>query len=368
MKQQTRIGLIGCGNIADRYLNTIKDVADLQVVGAVDLDQERAKGFAEEHHVPFVATAEELLADPDVDLILNLTIHHAHFAITKAALESGKHVFSEKPLTMDPEEAHELVRIASENGVRLGCAPVTFLGEAQQTFANQVRDGLLGNIRVVYAEVNHGRIESWHPAPAAFYDVGPIWDVAPYPLALITSILGPVRSVHAHGSIVLPERVTQDGESFTLHTPDFVIAVLTLASGATVRLTANFYVAIMTPSQQHVEFHGVKGSGVLSSWFGFDAKVKAGEFGQELEEVPLAYPEAYPGGVEWSRGLQDMAAAIRENRPHRCSGEHAAHVTEVLHAINRSVEADGAVQAIDSDFPIPSPWEPLMAQEALSSL
>ena len=359
MNQPTRIGLIGCGNIAGQYLNTIQGVADLQIVGAVDLDQERAKAFAEEHQVPFVATAEELFSDPEVDLILNLTIHHAHFAITKAALEAGKHVFSEKPLTMNPEEAHELVRIAAENGVRLGCAPVTFLGEAQQTFAQQVREGALGDIRLVYAEVNHGRIESWHPAPAAFYEVGPIWDVAPYPLALVTSILGPIRSVCAHGAIVMPERETQDGEAFTLQTPDVVIAILSLASGATVRLTANFYVGNMTPSQQNIEFHGVKGSGVLSSWFGFDADVKAGDFGEALVEVPLAYPEAYTDGIEWSRGLQDMAAAIREDRPHRCSGEHAAHVTEVLFAINRSVDRNGEEQQIDSEFPLPLPWEPI---------
>jgi len=359
MTDVIRIGLIGCGNIAGSYLKTLKGVAGLEMAGVVDLNTERAASFAAEHGIPFVERQEDLLADPSIDLILNLTIHHAHFDVTKAALETGKHVFSEKPLAIDPAEAHELVRIAEKHGVRLGCAPVTFLGEAQQTLARQVQDGSLGDVRVVYAEVNHGRIESWHPAPAPFYDVGPIWDVAPYPVTLITSILGPVRSVSAWGTIVHPDRVTQSGESFTLTTPDFVVAMLELESGATVRLTANFFVAGMTPSQQHVEFHGLNGSCLIESWFHFSSRVRAGAFGEHMQDVPSEYPEPYDGSVEWSRGLQDMADAIRNNRPHRCSGAHAAHVTDVLHAINRSVEEDGAPQMIGSGFSLPLPWEPL---------
>ncbi len=360
MNDTIRIGLIGCGNIAGRYLDTLKEVEGLEMAAVFDLDTEKAAAFAKTYSLPWIASIQELLDDDSIDLILNLTIHHAHFEVTRTALEAGKHVFSEKPLAMTPEEAHELVRIADEHGVRLGCAPVTFLGEAQQTLAKEVQSGKLGDIRVVYAEVNHGRIESWHPAPEPFYQVGPIWDVAPYPVTFITSILGPVRSARAWGKMVHPHRTTKDGDSFTLETPDFVMAMLELETGTTVRLTANFYVAAMTPSQQNVEFHGLKGSSLIESWFNFQSPVRSADFGNTMEEVPLAFPSAFAGTVEWSRGLQDMADAIRQNRPHRCSGAHAAHVTEVLHAIHQSIEADGAVQLISSGFPLPSPWKPLV--------
>jgi len=360
MQDTVRMGLIGCGNIAGHYMNCLKGAEGIEVIGVVDLNTEVAKAFAEEHGLKCFASAEELLADPSLDLVINLTIHHAHFPVTKAALEAGKHVFSEKPLTTDPDQAHELVRIARENGVRLGCAPVTYLGEAQQTCAQLVRNGSLGEIRVVYAEVNHDRIENWHPFPSAFYEVGPVWDVGPYAVAFVTSILGPVRTVQAFGKVVHARRARKDGTSFSVESPEFVVAMLELACGTTVRLTTNFYVGAMTPSQQNVEFHGLKGSCIIDSWFGFNARVRAAEFGEPLQDVPSAFPKACEGGIEWSRGLRDMADAIRNDRPHRCSGEHAAHVTDVLCAINRSVEKEGLIQHLTSDFPLPQPWEPLM--------
>lgn len=358
MTDTIRIGVIGCGNIAGRYMETLKGVPGLEVAGVVDLDTDRARDFAREHGVPFTASREELLADPAIDIIANLTIHYAHYEVTKAALEAGKHVFSEKPLTLDPGEARELVDLAKARNLRLSCAPVTFLGEAQQTLANRVRGGDLGTVRVVYAEVNHGRIETWHPNPAPFYEVGPVLDVGVYPVALVTSILGPVRSVSAWGKIIYPERRTAAGEPFKVKAPDFTTAMLEFECGALMRLTANFYVLKMTPNPTSVEFHGDTGSALVESWFAFNSTVKAAAFSEPLEAVPLDYPQAYEG-VEWSRGLQDLADAIRNNRPHRASAEHAAHVVEILKAINTSVQNRGAPMAVSSSFPLPEPWQPL---------
>src|SRR6185295_17646095 len=137
------------------------------------------------------------------DIVINLTVHHAHYQVTKRALEAGKHVYSEKPLALTSSEARELVTLAASRGLRLGCSPSTFLGEAQQTAATVIRSGRLGPVRAVYAEVNWGRIETWHPAPAPFYDVGVLVDVGVYPLTLLTAFLGPARRVQASGGLLL---------------------------------------------------------------------------------------------------------------------------------------------------------------------
>src|SRR5207247_985085 len=149
--------------------------------------------------------------DPDVDIVVNLTIQHAHYEITKQSLQAGRHVYSEKPLALRSGEARELLALARVRGRRLGCSPATFLGEAQQTAATIVRSGRLGRVRAVSADVNHGRIERWHPAPVPFYDVGVLVDVGVYPLTLVTTMLGPARSVRAWGWDLLPDRVTLDG-------------------------------------------------------------------------------------------------------------------------------------------------------------
>jgi predicted dehydrogenase len=147
---------------------------------------------------------EAILADEEVDLVINLTIHSAHVEVITTCLHVGKHVYSEKPMTLTSEEAWKLVALAEEKGCRLGSAPITILGEGQQTAWKVIRDGLLGTVRAAYAEVNWGRIESWHPTPGPFYEVGLLFDVAVYPLTLLTTIFGPARSVTAFGKVLYP--------------------------------------------------------------------------------------------------------------------------------------------------------------------
>ena len=187
--KKTRVAIIGCGNIAGPYSNDIKKQPSLEIAGFSDIDQARAQKFATEHGGKTYASLEEALNDPSVDVIVNLTIFQAHYEVVKAALNAGKHAYSEKPLALKTAEALELVQIAKSKNLKLGCAPITFMGEAQQTAMKLIRDGKIGTPRVVYAEVNHGRIESWHPNPAAFYEVGPNLDVGVYPFALTTRCL-----------------------------------------------------------------------------------------------------------------------------------------------------------------------------------
>lgn len=350
-----RIAIIGCGNISAGYAETLKGHAHLKLLGAADLDPKRAADFCAKFGGRVYGSLDEILADPAVDAVVNLTIHHAHAEVVRRCLEAGKHVHTEKPLALTYGEASALVELAKEKNLVLSSSPITFLGEAQQTAWKYIRDGKIGDVRLVFAEVNWGRIESWHPNPVPFYEVGVVFDVGIYPLTLLTAFLGPIRRVQATGRILKKERVTQGGEAFALDYPDYVCANLEFASGAMARLTSDFYVAGNNSKQTGVEFHGDAGSLVLGHWFMFDSTVEAAAFGEPLQPVPLVRP-GYKGGAEWARCIVEMAEAIAEGRRPRATGEHAAHVIEVICAINSSMKEERPVE-VRSDFPPPEPMD-----------
>lgn len=345
------LGIVGTGNIAGGYAADIATHPGIRLVSATDLDPARAAAFAEQYGCGVAPTFEALLADPAVDIVVNLTIHHAHFEVTKRALEAGKHVYSEKPMALKHPEAAALADLARARGVRLGCSPSTFLGEAQQTAAAVVHGGRLGTVRAIYAEVNWGRIETWHPAPAPFYDVGVTVDVGLYPLTLITSMLGPARTVRASGWQLMPDRTTLDGSSFRIGSPDLEVALIELASGAVVRLTTSFYVGRPTKQRASIEFHGDDASLYLESFERFDGAVQVGPFGGEFEDVPFVRPP-YPG-TAWARGVAEMAEAIVEGRPHRASAEMASHIVEILDGVAASRSDGGEVVPMSSTFEPP---------------
>jgi predicted dehydrogenase len=286
--------------------------------------------------------------------VVNVTSHAAHKEVVTRCLKGGRHVFSEKPLAMTYEEARELVELSDRQGTRLGCAPSTFLGEAQQTAMKWLRDGRLGRVRVIYCDANWGRIESWHPNPIPFFAVGPLFDVGLYPLTLATAVFGPAQSVTAYGSVVMPDRQTIDGTPYEVQTPDFVVAVVELPEGVVVRLTVNFYVGNHS-KQGGMEFHGDRASLFLGSWQDFDTPVQVSAYNDSYKPVDYV-KEPFPG-TEWGRGLADLVDAISEDRPHRASGPHAAHVVEILCAIDDSIRRGGRVE-LSSTFtpPEPMPW------------
>ena len=350
------IGIVGTGNIAGGYARDALTHPEIQLVAATDLDPVRATAFAAEHGCRAHTTLDGLLADPDVDIVVNLTVHHAHVEVTTRALEAGRHVYSEKPLALQPSEARALVELARSRGLRLGCSPSTFLGEAQQTATALVRSGRLGTVRAIYAEVDWGRIESWHPAPAPFYDVGALVDVGVYPLTLATTMLGPARSVRAWGWDLKPDRVTIDGTPFRIGGPDLVVAAVELDSGPVLRLTTSFYVGPPARRRGGMEFHGDDASLSISSFQEFDALVEVGPYGGSFEPVELVRPGFR--GTAWARGVAEMAGAIADGRPHRASAEQAAHVVDILDAATTSMADDGRPVAVGSTFTPPAlmPW------------
>ncbi len=205
-----RAAILGCGNIAGPYAKDLAKAPQIELLGVADLDTTRAEALAAEHGITAYASPAALLADDRVELVVNLTIHHAHYAVTKACLEAGKHVHSEKPLALTTAEAEALVQLAAEKGLRLGCSPFTWMGEAQQTAWKLIREGQLGTVRVAYAEVNWGRIEAWHPNPGPFYQVGALFDVGVYPLTIMTTIFGPARRVWSYGTLLHPAACDQN--------------------------------------------------------------------------------------------------------------------------------------------------------------
>jgi predicted dehydrogenase len=350
-----RVALVGCGNIAGRYAETIVAADGLELVAATDALPARAEELVTRHGGTAYGSLDELLADPSVDTVVNLTGAVAHVAVTRAALEAGKHVHSEKPLALRHDEARALVELADDRGLGLSSSPATLLGEAQQTMWKLVRDGAIGPVRVAYAEANWGPIESWHPDPTTIHAAGAMADVGVYPIAILTAMFGPARSATAYGTTLVPDRVDLRGTPFSIETPDFIVALLELESGVVARVTASFYVG--SRLQSGLELHGDDGAVHLPDWGDFSSPLRLSRTGKadDYEDVPLLRP-GYQGN-DWSRAVVDLSVAVEEGRRPRASGEHAAHVVEVLDAIDASRRQGGPV-AVTSTFtrPEPFPW------------
>jgi len=354
MASPIRAVIVGCGNIATRYAQQAKSYPDaVDLVGFFDLDADRARKFAEDHGGKAYDSLDAVLADDAVDLVVNLTIHHVHFETTTKMLEAGKHVYSEKPLALKASEALAMVELAEKKGLTLAGAPMNFLGDAQQKTWEIIRDGKIGKPRLVYAEVNHGRIETWHPNPEPFYNVGPLWDVGVYPLTLATTFFGPVtRVVSAVQTTVFPNRVTQEGRAFTVPAPELTIAVLEIGE-VVVRLTTNFFVHKSNTHQKgNFEIHGEQGSVILSDFQNNDAVVDVADFGEEMATEP--WPDDTPSPQQFGRGLNDVCKALQEGRRPRVTGKQAAHVVHVLDTI-AAVAQSHQPTAVDSTF---EPVEP----------
>jgi predicted dehydrogenase len=337
-----RFALVGCGNIAPRYAQSILDSDGIELAGATDVEHERAVALVDRFGGTAHASLDELLADPEVDAVVNLTPAAFHADITRAALLQGKHVHTEKPLALRHEDARGLVELARARGVRLSCSPATLLGDAQQTLWKLVREAAVGRVRVAYAEANWGRIESWHPSPSTLHSVGAMVDVGIYPLTILTAMFGPARRVDAYATTVMPDR-----GAFRLETPDLVVAAVELESGVVARVTASFYVG--PGKQRGIELHGDDGMLYLASWAEFDSRLERADSEGGYEPVELVR-EPYRG-IDWGRALVDLAESVRDAREPRAGGEHAAHVVEILDAI-----AQGGGE-IRSEFEPPAPME-----------
>ncbi len=354
------VGMVGVGCISGIYLKNLHEVFhELRLVAVCDLIRERAEKAQKEYGIPkLYDTMEELFADPEIDIVLNLTRPYQHYEVSKAALLAGKHVYSEKPLGADLAEGEELVALAKEKGLMIGGAPDTFMGAGIQSCRKLIDEGLIGEViggRCVMA--SHG-VESWHPDPDFYYQRGggPLFDMGPYYITALTNLLGGIKSVYGYNRTSYPTRlITAEphvGEIIEVNTPTHIESFLTFDSGATVSLLTSF--DIYNTKQTNIEIYGTKGTLYVPdpNWFGGTITFFNGET-KIAEEHPLAFDYA-----ENSRclGLADMAKAIEGGRVPRTSSKQTFHVLEVMASIMKSAEL-GAPVSLCSHFEREAPMD-----------
>lgn len=333
--EKTRIGFMGLGAISGIYLENITNrFPDMEVYAVCDLIPERAISVQEKYGVPRrYDTMHQLLADPNVDIVLNLTRPNEHYAVTKAALLAGKPVYSEKPLAATLAEGRELVALAKEKGLALGGAPDTFLGAGLQTCKKLIDDGYIGRpVAAAARMLCHGH-ENWHPDPAFYYQNGggPMMDMGPYYLTALTNLLGSVTEVTSVAQKSFDRRVITSqphrGEVIEVEVPTHVSGILRFASGAVGTITTSF--DVYYPSQASLEIFGTEGTLFLPdpNCFGGPVKLLKPTDG-EVREIPLCFDYR-----ENSRalGLNGMAKALREGRvDFACDCTRTLHVLELL--------------------------------------
>ncbi len=361
MTTPVKVGVIGCGNISGIYLKngTRQDAPfdRLDVVACADLDMARAQAKAAEYGIPNAVPVADLLADPDIEIVINLTTPNAHADIARAALEAGKSVYNEKPLTIRREDGRALLALAAQKGLLIGGAPDTFLGAGLQTCRKLIDDGLIGKpVSAVAFMVCHGH-EGWHPDPEFYYKVGggPMFDMGPYYLTALVSLIGPVRRVAGMTQITFPERLITSqpkaGTKITVDVPTHVTGLLEFADGAIGTIITSF--DVWASELPLLEIHGTEGTLSVSDPNGFGGPVRVRRAGDPAwREVPLTHAHA-----ENSRGLgvADMAVALRTGAPARASGALTYHVLDIMHAIHDAA-ALGRQVTLDSGIARPEPF------------
>lgn len=337
-----RIGLIGCGNISSIYLKNSKSYRSLEIVACADILTEKAKTKAAEFSIGKTMTVEEMMSDSSIDAILNLTIPKAHREISVWALNSGKHVYGEKPLGVTIEEGVEIIELAEKKKLLVGCAPDTFLGGGIQTCRKLIDDGWIGEPVAATAFMTCRGHESWHPDPEFYYKPGggPMLDMGPYYITALVNLLGPVKRVAGSAKITFRSRkitsAPKYGTMIDVEVPTHVSGVLDFQGGASAVVITSF--DIWSANLPRIEIYGTEGSLSVPDPNTFGGPVLLKRKNDSLwSEIPLSH-----GYSENSRGigLLDMMDSIEGGYEHRANGHLALHVLEIMHGFNISSTTD----------------------------
>ena len=351
-----KVGIIGCGAISGAYFGQMRKFPILQTVACADLLPARAAARAQEFDVPRACTPAELLADPEIEIVVNLTIPVAHYQVALAALEAGKSVWNEKPLALNRDQARPLLAAAQERGLLVGCAPDTFLGGGYQTCIKLIRDGAIGEpVGTSSFMMSHGH-ESWHPDPEFYYQPGggPMFDMGPYYLTALVAMLGPVRRLAGLTRTTFPERLItsqpKHGQRIVVEVPTHVLGLLEFANDAQGSIATTF--DVWASELHNTEVYGTEGTLWAPDPNGPGGPVflqRAGE--KERREIPLTHGYA---GSSRSLGVADMAYALRYGRPFRPSGELAFHVLDIMQSLHESSD-QGRYVVLESTCSQPAP-------------
>jgi predicted dehydrogenase len=379
-----RLAIVGTGYVADFYLKTLPNHPQLQLLGVMDRDIPRAARFAAHHRLATYPSLQAILDDPRVDLVVNLTNPSSHYEVSRAALEAGKHVYSEKPLSMDFDEAVQLVQLAEKRGLHLGGAPCSILGETAQTLWKAVRRGDVGTPRLVYAELDDGPIhrmgfqdwksESGNPWPwKDELEVGCTLEHAGYYVTWLVAFFGPAVSVTSFAQAVVPDK---SPEPLAVDAPDFSVACIEFASGVVARVTCS----IFAPHDHQLRIIGDDGVLSITDCWDYGSPVflqrrtklrlKAEKYpraakiaGLGPERVPLVRKSKFQwktkgaNPMDFARGIAEMAAAIRAQVPGRMSARYALHVNEIVLAIQNPRAMGTPRKLVTTCEPMsPMPW------------
>ncbi len=341
MAKDLGVGIIGCGNISAAYLSLAPTFKGYRIVAVADINMDSAVARAEEFGVR-AQSVDDLLAADDVDLVINLTVPAAHLEVSRAILQAGKHVYSEKPFVLSLAEAQALGAIAKERGLRIGSAPDTFMGSSHQLARKLIDEGAIGKVTSGAAVVMSGGMEHWHPNPDFFFlkGGGPILDLGPYYICNLVQMLGPVAQVTSMTGMASDTRTIangpRNGEKVPVETPTTIHAVMKFESGAIITLLSSW--DVHSSNHPIMELYGTGGTMDVPdpNFFGGDVAVTPRGDKTELKnwEHPFGVPNFEDTRANYrGAGLADMALAITEDRPHRCNDAFATHVVEVMTAI-----------------------------------
>ena len=357
------VALVGAGVISTQYLTALSAFPDVRVLAVADLDTERAAAQARAYDVPASGDVTSVLAIPEVEIVVNLTIPAAHADIASAALQAGKHVYGEKPLALAPSDGAKILAEAQSRGLRVGNAPDTFLGAGLQSAARAVQAGLIGEPVSATAVTQGPGPESWHPSPEFLfqYGAGPLFDIGPYYLTALVALFGPVARVSASARQARGHRVIgsgpKQGTTFAVEVPTHVHALLDFAGGPSAAATFSFDSA---RPRRMIEITGTEGTLSLPDPNTFEGPLRVQPFGggpgADWRDLPVTGTTAGRG-----IGVLDMARAIRGGAPHRASGELAQHVLELMATVTDAAERHAVVE-LESGAPevrtLPADWDP----------
>ncbi|WNM31967.1 Gfo/Idh/MocA family oxidoreductase [Streptomyces sp. Li-HN-5-11] len=364
---QVGVGIIGAGVISRHYLQNLTRFPDLSVLAIADLDLERAAARAQEFGLRAMSVRDLLAAD-DIEIVLNLTIPAAHFDVSLQILTSGKHVWSEKPIALGRRDARTLLDEADRRGLRVGCAPDTFLGGALQTAQRTVTAGRIGAPASALGIMQSPGPEGFHPNPAFYYGPGggPLLDMGPYYVTALVQIMGAIHRVSAVSSTALPVRRvrvgTDAGTEFDVQVPTEHVGLLEFASGARATLITSFDSGVR---RNLLELYGDEATLQVPDPNYFDGVGHIVPLHGEPEEVPAA-------GSTWGRGVGvlELARSVRGGVPERASGSLAHHVLDVLLGIEEAARAGTTVtieSTVASPLPLDEEWDPTAATLPVSS-
>ena len=354
-----RIAIVGCGFVADFYMQSLPQYPILELAAITDRDPSRLARFAAHHRLSCVKNSlDEILADPSIELVLNLTNPDSHYPVSLACLQHGKHVYSEKPLAMQIAQARELYELAQSKGLRIASAPCNVLSETAQSMWKALREGVVGPVKLVYAEMDDGLVHKmpyrkWRSASGHYwpykdeFEVGCTLEHAGYYVTWLTAFFGPAVSVTAYSSCLYPDKETD--VPLNREAPDFSVACIRFASGVVARLTCS----IIAPRDQHFRFFG--DSGILyvddswdyrapvhiKRWFNIRRKMIVSPIARTyplLKFDRAGKPTRGANPMEFCRGPAEIAAAIAQGRESHLPADYCLHNNEIVLAIQYATE------------------------------